>query len=151
MAEKRSYSGSGDSESKKKTRREQKYRDVWEKEFPWLRPSKNDSCKAQCKRCGVEITAQLTTIKLHEKSVKHQNMLATTSSTKTIAEAFTSAQSSKGDSVKAAEIKLTAMMVEHNLSFRTADHLSDVMKKCYPDSAIAKEVKMKRTKCQNMW
>ena len=57
MAEKRSYSGSGDSESNKKTRREQKYRGVWEKEFPWLRPSKNDSCKALCKRCGVEITA----------------------------------------------------------------------------------------------
>ena len=112
MAEKRSAGAAGP-ESKKKARRDQKYRDVWEKEFPWLRPSTKDACKALCTKCGVEITAQLTTIKLHEKSGKHQSMCATSTSTKTIAEAFATAHAhtSKGDSVKAAEIKLTAMMV----------------------------------------
>lgn len=79
-------------------------------------------------------------------------MCATSNSTKTIAEAFVSAQghSSKGDSLKAAEIKLTAMMVEHNTSFRMADHLCDVIKECFPYSTIAKEVKMKRTVSKHM-
>ena len=105
------------------------------------------------KKSGVEITAQLTTIKLHEKCGKHQNMYATSSSTKTIVQAFTSPQghSNKGDSVKAAEIKLTAMMFDHNISSRRADHLCDIIKEYFPDSAIAKDEKMKRTKCQNMW
>ncbi|XP_045105857.1 uncharacterized protein LOC123501220 [Portunus trituberculatus] len=55
MADKRSAVDSESIiETKKKARREQKYREVWEKEFPWLRPSRKGSCKALCKKCGVE-------------------------------------------------------------------------------------------------
>ncbi|KAK4328801.1 hypothetical protein Pmani_000820 [Petrolisthes manimaculis] len=42
------------------------------------------------------------------------------------------------------------MMMEHNLSFRTADHMADVLKDCFPDSDIAKDIKFKRTKCQSV-
>ncbi|XP_063853225.1 uncharacterized protein LOC135095989 [Scylla paramamosain] len=137
----------------KKARRKQKYRPEWEKQFPWVGPAKKDACKAMCLICSVEITAQLTTLKLHENTAKHKKMRAPSSS-KILMESFTSArgdnETSKSDSVKAAEIRLTAFMVEHNISFRVADHLCEVLKGCFSDSAIAKELKMKRTKCQRV-
>ncbi|XP_063853333.1 uncharacterized protein LOC135096048 isoform X1 [Scylla paramamosain] len=137
----------------KKARRKQKYRPEWEKQFPWVGPAKKDACKAMCLICSVEITAQLTTLKLHENTAKHKKMCAPSSS-KILMESFTSArgdnETSKSDSVKAAEIRLTAFMVEHNISFRVADHLCEVLKGCFSDSAIAKELKMKRTKCQRV-
>ena len=140
---------------RKKARREQKYRSEWEKQFPWVRPSKKDAYKAMCLNCNAEVTAQVTTLKLHENTAKHKKMCATApSSSKTLMESFTSAradsETSKSDSVKSAEIRLTAFMMEHNLSFRAADHLCEVLKGCFPDSTIAKELKMKRTKCQKV-
>jgi len=74
---------------------------------------------------------------------------AAASTSRMTTEAFDSAkgQTNKSDAVKSAEIKLTALMMEHNISFRTADHLCHVLKDCFPDSEIAKNLKMKRTKC----
>ncbi|KAG7175295.1 hypothetical protein Hamer_G001348, partial [Homarus americanus] len=43
--------------------------------------------------------------------------------------------------------ELTAIKPEHNLPFTTADHLVDLMKRMFPDSAIAQDMNMKRTKC----
>ena len=138
---------------RKKARREQKYRSEWEKQFPWVRPSKKDAYKAMCLNCNAEVTAQVTTLKLHENTAKHKKMSAPSSSKK-LMESFTSAradcETSKNDSVKVAEIRLTAFMMEHNISFRVADHLCEVLKCCFFDSTIAKELRMKRTKCQRV-
>lgn len=145
-------SGRGDGVIRKKPKRERKYRREWEKKFPWLKPSKKNPYKAVCHKCNVELTAEITPIKLHEKSAKHIQNCAAPSTSRTIAEAFASAkgQTSKSDAVKAAEIKLTAWMMEHNISFRAADHLCDVLKDCFPDSEITRNLKMKRTKCQSV-
>lgn len=72
-----------------------------------------------CLNCNAEVTAQATTLKLHENTAKHKKMCVTApSSSKTLMESFTSAradsETSEGDSVKSAEIRLTAFMMEHN-------------------------------------
>ena len=39
-------------------------------------------------------------------------------------------------------------MAEHKISMRVMDHLVDLLPTMFPDSQIAKNMKMKRTKCQ---
>lgn len=48
--------------------------------------------------------------------------------------------------VKIAEIKLTTFLTEHNIAFLATDHLTDVLKSCFKDSEIAKNISLKRTK-----
>lgn len=47
---------------------------------------------------------------------------------------------------KSAEIKLTGFLAEHNISFNSIDHLSALMRECFPDSKIAHELSLGRTK-----
>ena len=41
---------------------------------------------------------------------------------------------------------VSGFMAEHNMPFSQADHLVDVLKKAFPDSEIAKDVSVKKTK-----
>lgn len=50
-------------------------------------------------------------------------------------------------SVAEAELKLCAFIAEHDISFLVIDHLTDLLKECSPDSKIAGEIKLKKTKC----
>lgn len=51
--------------------------------------------------------------------------------------------------VKVAEIKLAAFIVQHNIPFKVMDHLTPLLTNIFPDSKIAKELTMKRTKTRN--
>lgn len=55
---------------------------------------------------------------------------------------------SREDSVKEAEIKLCGFIAEHNLSFLTMDHLCPLLTKNFPDSQIAQDLAVRRTKCK---
>eukprot|EP00102_Acyrthosiphon_pisum_P012777 XP_008182066.1 PREDICTED: uncharacterized protein LOC100575879 [Acyrthosiphon pisum] len=48
--------------------------------------------------------------------------------------------------VSIAEIKLAAYFAEHNVPFLGADHLSELLTEVFPDSEIAKNINVKRTK-----
>lgn len=48
--------------------------------------------------------------------------------------------------VKSSKIKIAAFIAEHNISFLTMDHFSDLLKTCFPDSDIAQNINLKRTK-----
>lgn len=48
--------------------------------------------------------------------------------------------------IKNAELKLTGFLTEHNISFRCADHLTEILSQCFPDSKIAMGIKLHRTK-----
>lgn len=51
------------------------------------------------------------------------------------------------DAISRAEIIVAAMAVEHHLSYKLMDHLSEIFPKIFPDSEIAKSYASKRTKC----
>ena len=53
------------------------------------------------------------------------------------------------DQVKSAEIKMAAFIAEHNLPFSVMNHLSDLVKELFPDSAIVSKFssKHKKTRC----
>ena len=45
---------------------------------------------------------------------------------------------------------MAAFVVEHHLSFKSMDHLSDLISDIFPDSTIAKEFTSKRTKTRSI-
>ncbi|KAF0688135.1 Uncharacterized protein FWK35_00037515, partial [Aphis craccivora] len=134
--------------------RAQKFRSEWllvDELKKWLCPVNDDPFKAKCKICNCTMVAELTNIKSHGKGSSHRKILACKEfkkkPCKTIESFITTKTDSKFDvQVKSAEIKLTAFINEHNIAFLAADHLVDVLKSCFPDSNIAKNLKMKRTK-----
>lgn len=75
---------------KKKAKCERKYWREWENKFPWVKPSKQDPFKARCSQCNVELVAQITTIKLHERSAKHKTNCTASSSCRTTTQASVS-------------------------------------------------------------
>jgi len=97
------------------------------------------------------MVAELTNIKSHGKGNCHRKIIACKEikkkPCKKIASFTTTNTNSKFDvQVKSAEIKLTAFIAEHNIAFLASEHLVDVLKRCLPDSNIAKSLKMKRIK-----
>lgn len=54
------------------------------------------------------------------------------------------------DMVTRAEIKLTTFLTEHNISFNTIDHLTDLFKNIFPDSAIVQRITLKRTQATSI-
>lgn len=52
--------------------------------------------------------------------------------------------------VMSTEIKLVGFLMEHNLLFRLADHLTDLLKDICHDHPIIKNIAMKRTKISSI-
>lgn len=52
--------------------------------------------------------------------------------------------------IKVAEIKLCGFFSEHKISFLAVDHLRQLLKECFVDSEIAKNINLKRTKATNI-
>lgn len=50
--------------------------------------------------------------------------------------------------IATAEIKLAGFFSEHNISFKTADHLIEIIKENFTDPETVKNVTLKRTKCR---
>lgn len=54
------------------------------------------------------------------------------------------------EQIRRAELKFTAALAEHNISFRAMDHLSELFGDVFHDSEIAKGFACKRTKAANL-
>lgn len=86
-------------------------------------------------------------MKAHLKSSKHKEKSQGKLSTKKIDTFF---KVSKDDEfevqVHKAELQICAFLAEHNIPFRTVDHLVEIYSRAFPDSQIAKKIKLKRSK-----
>ncbi|GBP33760.1 Target of rapamycin complex subunit lst8 [Eumeta japonica] len=104
--------------------RAQKYQSDWEALDifkKWLKPGPNEY-KAKCIVCEITTTSkQISAMAsfVTKKDPPH---------------------------VQNAEVKLTGFLVEHNLAFKTVDHLTELLKSIFPDSKIAQQITLKRTK-----
>lgn len=100
-----------------------------------------------CIVCNTVLTAEFSVLKLHDKRQKHIDSIKKIPSTSKQVSAMASFVTKKDPShVQNAEVKLTAFLVKHNLAFRTADHLTELLSDIFPDSKIAQEISLKRTK-----
>ncbi|CAH1972908.1 unnamed protein product [Acanthoscelides obtectus] len=142
------YSDSSDSEREAKrlkfknvNRREnrpQKYRCEWESNphfKGWLKAVKEKPTRAKCIACDSEIQADLTVLKNHSKGAKHLKNVKVKNQPK-ISTMFSNKNEASGQ-VSRAEIKIAALISEHNLPIKLCDHLIPVLKDIFPDSKIA--------------
>ena len=125
------------------------YNPEWAKSYPVSVVNGNNyafycvPCKknVQCGHMGIG------DVKQHCRSALHRKMEAAIKSSRSLL-TYSSASSSSDLSEKTikAEVLHTNFIVQHNLSFMTADHLSPLYAKMFPDSKIAKNFKCCRTK-----
>ena len=93
-----------------------------------------------CSHCGASDLVQHCTAVTHQKLQKERR-------TQSSIESFTYRKNSSMDIItRKAEIKLTGFLAEHNLPIAAADHLSSLIKECFPDSKIARSYSCARTK-----
>lgn len=133
----------------KKKPRKQNYNKTWEqnpKFSSWLCPDDKSLTSAKCICCNVTLATELASLNRHNMSKKHQSNSKSISKSSTITESFKTKITPLTEKVKMAEIKIAAFVAEHNISFKTMDHFSDLIKSCFPDSEIVKNINLKRTK-----
>ena len=142
---------SGNKQSKRQKHRAQRYRTEWEELDlfkTWLKPGP-DEFKAKCTVCDSILTAEIGVLKTHANRQKHVEAMRRLPSTSRQVSAMASFVTKKDplqNAVQNAEVKLTGFLVEHNLSFKTTDHLVELLKSIFPDSKIAQQISLKRTK-----
>lgn len=113
--------------------------------WPFIVASKKDNFSARCTACACDFSIShggAKDISLHISRQKHQNFVQATKNVSPLASFW-----QKTDySVIRAETLMANFLIEHNLPFSTADHLTELVKVMFPDSRIAKEFASKRTK-----
>ncbi len=134
----------------KREKRVQSFREAWLSmaEFKyWLAPVSGDPRKA--KVCLRDYTADISVLKSHAKTDAHLEKVSAASNPKMKMTDFLQKENVNNkldEAVKNAEIKLVGFFGEHDAAFRGLDHLSDLVKECFPDSRIAQNIAVKRTK-----
>lgn len=124
----------------------------WLKAFTWLRKVPNNPHKASCSVCNCELSAEITALKRHNTSQSHIKKFKTIPTSQKTLLQFTTKVGDDGleKRTQKAEIKVTEFFVEHNIPFSVADHMTPLMKKCFPDSKIAQKFVLGRTKATNI-
>ncbi|XP_015122562.1 uncharacterized protein LOC107044991 [Diachasma alloeum] len=127
----------------------QKFRDDWLQmnEFKsWLQRVPANPLKARCKLCSQEYTADISVLKTHAKTDKHKERERPLKNTSIKMTQFLQREDGTGDPLDTAEIKIAAFCADHQIAYNALDHLSDLLKECFPDSRIAQKMAVKRTK-----
>ncbi|CAH1114743.1 unnamed protein product [Psylliodes chrysocephalus] len=119
---------------KLKKRYKQKYTTSWEKKFQWLSKSTKGDHFFYCKPCRQHYMGGLTEICRHAGTSKHQKYCKYLEQQISV----TSMLAIDTSSVHSSEIRLASFIVEHNISFKTADHICALIRAVCPDSKLAK-------------
>lgn len=123
------------------------FRDAWLQHQDlrgWIAKIPGNRKRAYCNVCRVDLSAEISALKRHSRSASHMKRREHPPVDHEAEEEGTSQTDT--DKIARAEIKLATFMAEHNISFNTADHLVDVLKDIFPDSAIAQNITLKRSK-----
>ncbi|XP_042145529.1 uncharacterized protein LOC121835415, partial [Ixodes scapularis] len=144
--------GEGSSSTSKS--RKQRFRDAWieQPEFQgWLAAVPGDPFRAFCKVCSASMVAGSSELKKHAERQGHKKaMLGLQKQHLLTGFIQKKPKDSMDDKVKMAEIKLSAFITEHSLSFKVMDHMGELVKTVFPDSKIAEQVRLHKTKCTSI-
>jgi hypothetical protein len=148
----------------------QKYKDGWEKDFPWLlKGGFSDKVldgegkvlrvvrKAKCDVCKFLFaeSTDIRNLRDHANSKRHIECTRELESSdkvldqfvvKTVDEAEAQQKKRQAEKVARAEIGLCAWAAAHNVAFNQMEHLVELLRIIAPDSAILRDIKLKRTK-----
>ncbi|KAG7173314.1 hypothetical protein Hamer_G026587 [Homarus americanus] len=120
------------------------FRDAWlnNEDFqPWLSHVEDNPSRALCKR---EVSAELKAIKRHKTTKMHAVYEASEQQEVQQERIPVHHGNYAANGVAVATTNFACLIAEHNLSFTTADHLVHLMKRMFPDSAIAQGMNMKK-------
>ena len=123
-----------------------KFSEEWKKTWPFVSAVPGSPHKFRCNVCAKNLSCGhqgVADVKDHIASQSHQKLAKTLATQPRLT--FTSADPLQ-DKITRAEVKIANFMVEHNVPFAVADHLSTLLCDIFPDSQIAKQYSSARTK-----
>lgn len=132
---------------KKKPKWEQKYKDSYEKEFPFIQASRKDNLHAFCTTCCQDISIShggRNDILKHKSTITHGRNQSASSSQSTVSTFFS--KTDEDMDVINAETLFVGFLTEHNIPLAVSDHAGALFKRMFPDSKIAKKYSCGRTK-----
>lgn len=151
-----SSADSTDTDQRKKNKKFKKsyiqnYKKEWESNplfNAWLQPSQRGNQYFHCKVCNDDCLGGIGAIKKHASTRKHSSKSTAASMQVSV---FDMPSVSRNVSVechaKQLEINIASFIAEHNLPFRTTDHLVQLIKKAANDPDACKKITCNRTKC----
>lgn len=98
---------------------------------------------AFCKACNISLVAHKKDLYRHESTERHQKNMRQIAGNSKITDIMTKRG---GEATKRAEIKLCGLLAFNNLPFLLMDTLAPLCANIFPDSQIAKDLTLKRTK-----
>jgi hypothetical protein len=142
------------------TNRRSTYRIAWEKDFPWLKAVKDNVYQAECVVCKTRFQicgSGKSQVRIHgtgtrhkeSEKVYHENrkIVPSTSSTiPTMSLNVVPAFFTHQELVLKAEILSALKIIKYHQSFRSAEQDSNLFSQMFPDSKIAQNYSMSRTK-----
>ena len=111
---------------------------------------------AYCRLCDKHFTVShggFNDVKRHVNGAVHQRRIRSTQGSDDISNLLTKSQGHSlihSANVTSAEIMMVKFIAMHNLSFKAADHFSELFPSMFPDSAIAADFARKRTKTKSI-
>ena len=124
-----------------------KFKSSWELP-PYIAESRKGEKFAFCKLCSSHFSVShggFNDVTRHTTGLVHGQRLKEAQGTTSIASVFPQSHVDTSAKVISAEI-MSQFIAMHNLSFQTADHLSDLVSAMFPDSKIAAGFSCKHTK-----
>ncbi|KAL0879262.1 hypothetical protein ABMA27_003042 [Loxostege sticticalis] len=103
-----------------------------------------------CSACNCDRKCSIHELLRHKDSAKHAKNSLTLQKQQKLTSMFTSASNSQDTKniAKAGEVKMACFIAEHNLSFNITSHLNKLICAVCPDSKIAEQLSMSRTKAR---
>lgn len=129
-----------------------KYRKDWaaDPQFKsWIAPSTKRNTYFFCTICNQDYIGGLAAVKKHTNRKKHIEKTRLATNQPSLKTVFPQ-QSTIESKVKAAELKISAFITEHNLPFSVADHPVQLIKEVGKDPEIVKKLTCNRSKCSSL-
>ncbi|KAL5232786.1 hypothetical protein ACI65C_000196 [Semiaphis heraclei] len=110
----------------------------------WLRPSIKGDLFYHCTLCNDDNKGGLSAVRKHLASQKHTKNVKSVKNVVPINQMLETVSES-GNLVKTAELRLAMFISEHNIAFRTTDHLVQLLKVLNSESQTIKNISCNRT------
>lgn len=123
-----------------------KYNSQWEQSFTWIKKSNKGVHYFFYQACGVDRIGGLASVKKHDATAKHKKKLNTHHVQPPIKQVLERA-TTLDSKTKELELLISSFIVEHNISFNSVDHLTEIIHVAAKSPEAAKKVSLKRTKC----
>ncbi|XP_022818325.1 uncharacterized protein LOC111350857 [Spodoptera litura] len=140
------------SRDQKEKHRAQKYCADWEnlEVFKhWLKPGKS-AYKAKCIVCDCELLSEYSVLKIHstrQKNLKALSNAKIANKQRNLMTNFvTENPVGKNKLESKIELQLSAFIAEHNISYNSIDHLTDIINDILHDFDVKHKISLKRTK-----